>query len=177
MTTLSERFASAMNRLYPHMTRDAAADLTAAPAEEGLEGLEGHRYCAVVSYKRDGSAVSTPVWCGLADGRLYFRTLEESYKLRRIARRADVLVAPCDPRGEPVGPPVAGRARILPAEQEDIAERAIQANFGMVRRTYKRAIGDAPARYIEVVPARDGAPTPDNAVQNPPRSESRISLS
>ncbi len=97
--TLSERFSRATYKLYPHITRDAAAELTAASPERGLDGLEGHRYCAVVSYKRDGSAVSTPVWFGLSGGRLYFRTLEDSYKLRRIRRRADVLVAPCNPKG------------------------------------------------------------------------------
>ena len=151
--TLSERFSRATYRLYPHITRDAAAELTEAPPAHGLEGLERHRHCAVVSYKRDGSAVSTPVWFGLSGGRLYFRTLEDSYKLRRIARRADVLVAPCNARGEPAGPPVAGRARILPPAEEEVAERAIQANFGLGRRAYKRAIVDAPARYIEVVPS------------------------
>lgn len=161
--TLSERFSRATYKLYPHITHDAAAELKAAVPERGLEALEGHRHCAVVSHKRDGSAVSTPVWFGLSDGRLYFRTLEDSYKLRRIRRRPDVLVAPCNGRGEPVGPPVAGHARILPAAEEEVAERAIQANFGLVRRAYKRAIGDAPARYVEVVPAPDGPgrTTPD----------------
>ena len=155
--TLSERFSKATYRLYPHITYDAADELTTASPERGLEGLEGHRHCAVVSYKRDGSAVSTPVWFGLSGGRLYFRTLEDSYKLRRIGRRADVLVAPCNPRGAPIGPPVAGRARILAASEEEVAERAIQANFGLGRRAYKRAIGDAPARYVEVVPAATAA--------------------
>jgi PPOX class probable F420-dependent enzyme len=164
LTTLSERFGRTTNRLYPHVTHDAAAELSRAPAETDFGGLEGHRYCAVVSYKRDGSPVSTPVWFGHGDdGRIYFRTLEKSYKLRRIARRADVLIAPCDPRGKPVGPPARGRARILPPAEEDVAERAIQSNFGLVRRAYKRAIGDAPARYIEVVAGAAGSPSEETA--------------
>jgi PPOX class probable F420-dependent enzyme len=94
------------------------------------------------------------VWFGIVGGRLYFRSLADAVKLRRIARDERVLVAPCSARGRPTGPPFEGRARILDDEAEAAdAERAIQSNYGTVRRAYERAIRDAPARYVEVVPA------------------------
>ena len=155
MTTISARVGDGLNRLYPRMVREDGAALAAATPAAGLDALAGRKYCTVVTYRRNGVPVATPVWFGMAEGRLYFRSLEDSVKLKRIARDGRVLVAPCTARGRPVGAPVAGRARLLEAGEEAArAERAIQANYGAGRRAYERAIRDAPARYVEVVPDR-----------------------
>ena len=58
----------------------------------------------------------------------------------------------CMARGRPLAPPFAGRARILSGAEAEAAERWIQANYGAGRRAYERAIRDADARYVEVVP-------------------------
>jgi len=98
----------------------------------------------------------TPVWFGLADGKVYFRTEERVGKVRRIRANDRVLVGPCDSRGKPLGPAVEGRARILPAGEEARAESAIQANFGLGRRVYKGVAGSGPRFvYVEVTPNAD----------------------
>ena len=155
MGSLSERFGAATNRIYPRFTHDAAAALVAAERVRGPAALEGRRYCTVVSFKRDGTPVATPVWFTLRDGAVLFRSLAESYKVKRIRANPEVLVAPCSRRGRPTGPPLAGRARILEPAEEPAAERAIQANFGMIRAGYEVAIRDAEASYVEVRPVSE----------------------
>jgi PPOX class probable F420-dependent enzyme len=150
--TLSERFGQAANRLYPRLTRRADADVARGAPAGGVHVLAGHKYCTVVSYRRSGEPVATPVWFGVADGRVYFRSLDGAAKLKRIARNPDVLVAPCTPRGTPTAPAFAGRARLLPAAEAAEAECRIQDNYGPGRRAYEWAIRDAAARYVEIVP-------------------------
>jgi uncharacterized protein len=121
-----------------------------------------HKHCLVVTYRRSGEAVPTPVWFGLADGRIYFRTEERAGKTRRIRASGRVLLAPCDNRGKPLRPAVAGHARIMSPENEPHAESAIQANFGLGRHLYElMAMNLGPKGvYIEVTPT-DGDSFPD----------------
>jgi uncharacterized protein len=117
--------------------------------------LDGQKHCLVVTFRRSGEAVPTPVWAGLADGRLYFRSEKRVGKIKRIRATPRVLVAPCDSRGKPLGEAVEGKARILPAGEEPRAESAIQSNFGLGRRMYERvAMNLGPEGvYVEVTPA------------------------
>jgi uncharacterized protein len=149
------RLGRGLNAFYPRLTRSDGEAIAATPPVSGLERLRGRKYCTVVSFRRDGTPVATPVWFGTADGRLYLRSLAHALKLRRIARDERVLVAPCTVRGRATGPPFEGRARILQDDTEvAAAERAIQDNYGVGRRAYERAIRDADASYVEVVPVR-----------------------
>jgi uncharacterized protein len=121
-----------------------------------FNSLRGHKYALVVTFKRDGSAVPTPIWFGLDDeGRMYFRTGAEVAKVRRIRNQSRVLVAPCSVRGKPLGPSIEGTARVLAEGEKEHAEKAIQSNYGLGRRLYERAadaVGGDEA-YVEVVPA------------------------
>ena len=71
----------------------------------GFEHLRGHKYCLLVTYKRSGEPVPTPVWFGLGDGKLYVRSEAGVAKVRRIRNDPRVRVAPCTVRGKPLGPP------------------------------------------------------------------------
>jgi uncharacterized protein len=104
--------------------------------------------------------VPTPIWFGLDDaGKLYVRTGRDVAKVRRIRNNPRVRVAPCTLRGKPLGPPVEGTARVLPAEDEERAEAALKGNYGLGRRLYE-GVGDAVAGvdavYIEVTPGAQG---------------------
>ena len=121
-----------------------------------FEALRGHKYCLLVTFRRDGTPVPTPVWFGLGDARrLYTGSEKEAFKIKRIARDTHARVGPCSVRGKPLGPLVEGRARVLPPEEEARAEQAIKANYGLGRRIWE-AVGDrrgTKLRYIEVTPA------------------------
>ncbi|MDH6132383.1 PPOX class probable F420-dependent enzyme [Kitasatospora sp. MAA4] len=80
-----------------------------------LDRLGRDKYLLVTSFRKDGSPVATPVWV-LRDGdALGVWTATDSWKVKRIRRRADVLVGPCDMRGRPTGPSVPATAEVLDA--------------------------------------------------------------
>ena len=122
----------------------------------GFEHLRDHKYCLLVTYKRSGEAVPTPVWFGLDDGKLYARSEAAVAKVKRIRNDPRVRVAPCTVRGKPLGPPAEGRARVLeqPSDEEE-AEAALRANYGLGRRVYEGAGGvlGAETVYLEITPA------------------------
>jgi PPOX class probable F420-dependent enzyme len=107
----------------------------------------------LTSFKRSGEPISTPLWFGLADGKLYFRTYADAVKLKRIRNDPRVLIGPCDPRGKPKGQMVEARARVLPEAEKPRAERAVQSNYGLFRRLYKASFsGRVEDAYVEVIP-------------------------
>ena len=157
---LAERIYRQTNRLYDRTRSPTAVDAARAQPTGGIDQLRGHRYCVLVSYRRDGTPVPSPLWFGLADGRLYVRTGAATSKLQRIRRHLQVRVAPSTVRGTPLGPPFVGQARILEPSEEPHAERAIRANYRWLRRIYLRLLtGHLAARYVEIVPVNNGRPS------------------
>jgi PPOX class probable F420-dependent enzyme len=149
------RLAEASNRFYDSIRREDARHAVAGAAEaHGFGHLEGHSYCLVVTYKRSGEGVPTPVWFGVDDeGRLHFRTYAVSVKVKRIRNHPRVRIAPCTARGKPLGPAAEGTARVLGDGEEEHAERTIQSNYGLFRRIYESASGGMDVVYVEVTPA------------------------
>jgi hypothetical protein len=146
--------ASLPNRFYHRIRHPSARALAGEQRTvSGFEHLRGHKYCLLVTYKRSGEAVPTPVWFGLGEGKLYVRSEADAAKVKRLRNDSKVRVAPCTVRGRPLGPPAEGRARVLeqPGE-EDVAEAALQDNYGLGRRIYEGAGGalGVDTVYVEV---------------------------
>ena len=152
---LKRRVADASYWLYNRSRHQAA--FTAAN-EQGTAsdfvGLQQAKYALLVSFRRDGTAVPTPVWFGLLDDRrLVTRTEERTAKVRRIRSNPNVRVFPCDPRGKPLGPGVEGTARLLPpGEESERAEAALDRHYGRVRRIYEKVMAEGEGMvYLEVI--------------------------
>src|SRR5689334_18787053 len=96
--------------------------------------LQGHTYMRLTTFRRSGAAVPTPVWFAEERGRLYFFTIAGAGKLKRIRHTPRVLVAPCDARGNVLGPEAAGRARLLPAEDSRWIEALLTRKYGLQKR-------------------------------------------
>jgi PPOX class probable F420-dependent enzyme len=79
--------------------------------------------------------VNTPVWFGLNGTRLYVRTETPSGKIKRIRNGPHVQIAPCTILGRSLGAPMDARARILPPEEEALAERAYGESAGSISRS------------------------------------------
>lgn len=113
------------------------------------------RQCLLVTFKRSGEPVPTPVNFGLSDGKLYFRAEPHSAKVKRLRRDPHVRVCPCNFRGKPVRAAVEATARILPASEEQRAYSIIDSNYRLdmrlIERSYDR-IG-VPEAYVEVAPS------------------------
>jgi len=120
-----------------------------------LDPLRGHKYCLLISFRRSGEPVPTPVWFGLAGGRAYFNTRERNARVKRIRRNPHVRVGPCTFRGRPLGPLAEGSARLVPPAKEELAEGALRSNYGLLRRAYYATFGGRgePTVYVEVAAA------------------------
>lgn len=64
--------------------------------------LDDEKYILLTTFRRDGTAVPSPVWCVPLDGGTYgFWTSSGSGKAKRLAHTSRVTVQACDARGRP----------------------------------------------------------------------------
>jgi uncharacterized protein len=126
--------ARAAARIPPPGLREIAR-WTRTSAGDGLASLREHSL--LVSFRRDGAGVATPVWAARGGDRLYVRTVRGSAKVRRLRADARVLVAPCTRRGRPTGAPFEATARVLAREEESAAERALADAYGRGRALFE----------------------------------------
>jgi hypothetical protein len=98
--------------------------------------LDDAQYISLRTFKRDGSAVDTPVWAAPLDGTLIVFTLRDSYKVKRIQRTPKVQIARCDVRGGLEGPWYDATCRALDrgTEHEARAYAALTEKYGLKMR-------------------------------------------
>jgi PPOX class probable F420-dependent enzyme len=145
------------NRVLDRMRHPRAFEVAREPGSAAdFEALRGARQALVVTFRRSGDPVPTPVNFGLDDeGRLYFRSEPHVAKIRRIRRDPHVRVCPCNLRGKPTGPVAEGRARVVPAAEEEHAARTVASNWSAPMRVFERG-GErfgVSTVYVEVTPA------------------------
>lgn len=106
-------------------------DMNHMTFDEALASLRATRYAQLRTYRRDGSAVDTPIWFVLDGDVLVFRT-KLGPKTRRIAANSNVELWPCDFRGRhPAGvPAVRGRATIVDGPAAERANAALHRRYG-----------------------------------------------
>ena len=97
-----------------------------------LGDLAHAKYVLLTTFRKDGSAVPTPLWAAPDGDGLVVWTVTDSYKVKRIRRSPEVTVAACDARGNPKGAAIAGRATILDAAGTERARSAISRKYGIV---------------------------------------------
>lgn len=78
------------------------------------KSLETGKYINIQTYKKNGQAVSTPVWFISKDNRIYFRTSNKSGKFKRIKNNNNIKFALCNFRGKIKGEWHNGLAKIDP---------------------------------------------------------------
>ena len=143
----------ALDRLRDPRAQEAARE--AADATD-FAALRGAHQCLVLTFKRSGEAVPTPVNFGLADDRrLYFRSEPRSAKLRRIRNVPRMRIAPCNLRGRPTGPFTEAVGRILPPADRATAEAVVASNWSPTMMVLERGLDLLPLElaYVEVSPA------------------------
>jgi len=106
-------------------------DMNHPNVDDALASLSVARYAQLRTYRRDGSAVDTPIWFALDGDVLVFRT-KQGPKTRRIAANSNVELWPCDFRGRyPAGlPTVRGRATIVDGPAAEAANAALHRRYG-----------------------------------------------
>ena len=131
-----------------------------SPAVRGpFADLAGHAYCRLVTFRRNGVPVATPMWFAVESDRIYMKTEAPSGKLKRIANDPRVEVGPCSVAGRPLGAAAAGRARLLDAVEAARAEAVLRRRYGLGRRLFARLVEPLfrlrglASVYLEVAPA------------------------
>jgi uncharacterized protein len=152
--SLGQRISETTNRLYDKLRAPAAFAVTADDSIDGdLALLRGHKFGLIVTFRRDGKAVPSPVWMAVDErSRVYFETGATSWKVKRISNDPAVLVAASTFRGRPRGPIFRGQARILSTSEWPHAEATLAKAFGLDRKLYRQVYGVSPegTAYIEI---------------------------
>ena len=145
-----------MNRFYDWLRSPEADEVARQSGQSGgFDTLAKGKYALLVTFKRSGDPVATPVWFALDEaGRMYVHTERDSAKVKRVRNDPHVRVAASNVRGKPRGPVIEGRARVVAPDEEEHAEAALRSHYGVVRRVFEGALGSSePMVYIEVSPA------------------------
>ena len=132
--------AVALARLAARGEPRGARQISRVPRSGSLRSLGSRKRTLLVSYRRDGTPVPTPVWAAPAGGALYVRSERGSGKVKRLHADARVLIAPCTARGRPLGAPLEASAAVLGPEEELLAERILADRYGLGRALFERAM-------------------------------------
>ncbi len=161
---------------------DGLARLTLAPGAP-LDGasttvptdLLAARNIALMTYERDGSASTHPVWFSVHEDRIWVITSADAFKVRHLRRDPRALIAPCRRLGTPTGPAVPATGQVLDREEAPDAWAAVAGRYGwqlaMFVRSERRngrgqvllAFDLAAGRDDHAPPPADAAPTGENS--------------
>ena len=153
--SLSQRIADVSNWFLDRTRHKAAFAISEEGAITGpFEALRGRQYATLVTFRKTGEPMPSPLWFGLDDeGRFYSHTMRDGWKVKRMRNNPAVLLVASTRRGKPVGPVYRGTAREVPEEEWPHAEAAMAANYGLGRKVYMGASAqEAIGTYIEVSP-------------------------
>lgn len=123
-----------------------------------IEPLDDAEYLLVTTYRRDGTAVPTPVWFAGTNGRYLVVTGADSGKVKRIRANSRVEVAVCTSRGR-----VVPGAAVLAATARVLDGASAEAGASLVRKKYRlkwKAFEAGSGLWRRV----RGTETPDEAV-------------
>jgi len=151
----AHRISRKQDRLLDRLRDRSAADAARFPGTaDTFDALIGEEFALLVTFRRSGEPVPTPVWFGLHDGRVYGESLADASKVKRLRHDRHVRVAPCTVRGKPKGPFADGMGRVLAAAEENDAELALDRHYGLRRRLYVRLGTRLAVRsvYLELTP-------------------------
>ncbi|MFD8425153.1 PPOX class F420-dependent oxidoreductase [Streptomyces sp. NPDC059466] len=102
--------------------------------ETRLDTLGSGKFLLITSYRKNGTGVPTPVWVVRDGDVLGAWTAADSWKVKRIRNRPDVLVGPCDVRGNPTGEQVPATAEILDQTATERYRGLIARKYGILGR-------------------------------------------
>ncbi len=99
----------------------------------GLETLQGN-HLMLTTFRKNGKAVSTPVWYGHTGDHLYVFSLAKAGKVKRLRNSPRAEIAACTGIGRITGPTLKAHARIMPKEEEKIARQALRRKYPIAFR-------------------------------------------
>ena len=101
-----------------------------------LKSFEKGKYINIQTYKKNGLPISTPVWFIIKDNRIFFRTSQNSGKIKRIRNNNNIKFALCDIRGKIKGESFDGIAKIE-NDPNNVILSQINKKYGLSSRLMK----------------------------------------
>jgi len=120
-----------------------------------LTRLSSGKYLSLTTFRKTGDPVATPVWVVREGDHLYVTTQRDSGKVKRLRNNQDVLLAPCDMRGNLTGEQVPGTAVLLDEDESRRIESLVKKRYGLVGKVMTLASsirGSAGSIGIEITP-------------------------
>lgn len=111
-----------------------------------VEEIGRSRYVSLTTFRKDGTAVATPVWHVLTGRELVIVSDAQAWKVKRIRRNGHVVVTVCGIRGT-VAPGAAsaeGTARLLDAAGTEAARTLLARKYLLSR------LGNGVARLLRL---------------------------
>ncbi|MFJ5556976.1 PPOX class F420-dependent oxidoreductase [Streptomyces sp. NPDC093250] len=96
--------------------------------------LGAGKYLLLTSYRKNGTPVATPVWVVRDGDALGVWTAADSWKVKRIRAHGDVLVGPCDMRGNPTGEQAPATAEICDPATTARYRELLARKYGLLGR-------------------------------------------
>ena len=115
---------------------------------EAFPQLRGRNYIDLVTFRKSGVPVHTPVWFAGEDGKLYIFSRPDAGKMKRIRNSPRVEIAPSTIRGRALGSYVAALARV--AADQNAARQAIRRKYWLARIPWLWSKDNV---YVELSPA------------------------
>ena len=98
--------------------------------------LLSHQYINLITYRKSGETVATPVWFVHENERLYVTTGRNAGKVKRIRNHPVVQIEPCDARGTRLGERVTAKARILDESDHTRVNQLLNQKYGLMKRLF-----------------------------------------
>lgn len=109
--------------------------------------IHRQKYISLVTFRKSGARVATPVWFGEDGDRLYVMTRSDMGKTKRIRNNPQVRVAPSTIRGKVTGAEFPATVRILPPEEHAHARATINRKYLLARLSSPFSRADA---FLEI---------------------------
>lgn len=129
--------------------------MTTATGPTTIASLQKAKYIALTTFRKDGRAVTTPVWLAFEGDAIVAFTEVTSGKVKRLRNSDRVLVARCDGRGRMESEAVEAKATLTDAAGTARILDAIKRRYGIQARLLQwfaeRRGKDAAARQIGII--------------------------
>ncbi len=105
------------------------------------ELLKGQQFCLLTTFRKDGTAVPTPMWFAFDGADVVMMTKGQTGKVKRIRGQGKVLLRACNGNGRPLGPQVEAHATVLtdPGELARM-DKILNERYGLKRKFLRWAL-------------------------------------
>ncbi len=98
-----------------------------------LERFAGQKYALLTSYRKSGTAVSTPVHIAVEGDHAFVRTWSTAGKFKRMVHHPAVELAPSTWRGRSTGQAIGARARVRSSAEAVHAAQALAQKYPLLQ--------------------------------------------